>query len=92
MPMGQLNEHTPHCTQRLGSGRTHAVARVTYFSLSELNQRVVIPVPFPAVRPDRMRLERASPSIAQRRLPEFRGVACRVQPPEAAWMKLGAGG
>ncbi len=73
--MGQLNEHTPHCTQRLGSGRTHAVARVSYFSLSELNQCVVIPVPFPAVRPDRMRPQRAPPSIAQGRSPGRHGVA-----------------
>ena len=41
--MGQLNEQTPHCTQRLGSGSTHAEASVSYFSLSEVNQPMVIP-------------------------------------------------
>jgi hypothetical protein len=34
MLMGQLKEHTPHCTQRIGSGVTHAPASVRYFSLS----------------------------------------------------------
>jgi hypothetical protein len=34
MPIGQLNEQTPHCTQRIGSGVTHAPASVRYFSLS----------------------------------------------------------
>ena len=43
--MGQLNEQTPHWTQRIGSGKTHAVARAAYFSLSELNQPTVIPQP-----------------------------------------------
>jgi hypothetical protein len=37
MPMGQLNEHMPHCTQRLGSGVTQAVARPTYLALSVAN-------------------------------------------------------
>ena len=45
MSMGQLNEHTPHCTQRLGSGKTHAVASVAYFSLSDLNQLKVLTMP-----------------------------------------------
>ena len=45
MAMGQLNEHTPHCTQRLGSGKTHAVANVAYFSLSDLNQLKVLTMP-----------------------------------------------
>ena len=45
MSMGQLNEHTPHCTQRLGSGRTHAVASLAYFSLSDLNQLKVLTTP-----------------------------------------------
>ena len=30
MPIGQLNEQTPHWTQRLGSGSTQAVARSSY--------------------------------------------------------------
>jgi len=43
--MGQLNEQTPHWTQRLGSGKTHAVASAAYFSLSDLNQLTVLPGP-----------------------------------------------
>ena len=42
--MGQLNEHMPHCTQRRGSGVTHAVARFAYFALSDLNQPTVLRV------------------------------------------------
>ena len=41
MPMGQLNEHTPHCTQRSGSGVTHAPASVRYFSLSAVKNPTV---------------------------------------------------
>jgi len=36
--MGQLNEQTPHWTQRLGSGTTHAAASAACSALSGANQ------------------------------------------------------
>jgi hypothetical protein len=44
MPMGQWNEHMPHCTQRLGSGVTHAVASAVYLALSAANQSMMLMV------------------------------------------------
>jgi len=38
MLIEQLNEHTPHCTQRPGAGTTQAVERSLYLALSESNQ------------------------------------------------------